>query len=137
MRRILIFIILLKCFSAYAVDLDIIKNIESSGNPKAYNSTSNARGLYQITPICLKEWNNFNPKETYTQDDLFDPAINRKIADWYLHVRIPKMIKHYKKYLTDRNILIAYNAGISYVVSGKELPEETKSYIQKYIQGGK
>ena len=30
------------------------------------------------------------------------------------------------------NNLIAYNAGISYVVKEKGLPEETKRYIEKY-----
>ncbi len=114
------------------VDLRIIKQIESSGNPLAYNPTSHARGLYQITPICLKEWNNFNPKEQYRENDLFNPAINEKIAKWYLWVRIPQMLRHYKKPITIENILISYNAGIGYVVFDWVLPKETKDYINKY-----
>ena len=110
--------------------MSIIKQIESNGNARAYNSRSGAIGLYQITPVCLKEYNNFNEPD-YARADLYDPAINEKIARWYIEVRIPAMLRYYKKPTTTDNILICYNAGISYVVSGKQLPAETKNYILK------
>lgn len=122
------------CGNAFASDLlnmERIKSIESSGNIFAYNKSSGARGLYQITPIVLKEYNNFH-KEKYSKQDLFKADVNEKIARWYINKRIPQMLKYYNRDLSIENILISYNAGISYVVSGKKLPKETKEYIRKY-----
>jgi hypothetical protein len=134
------FVILYSLICFYAlpaeIDLERIKQIESSGNPLAYNKSSHARGLYQITPICLVEYNNFHDGQ-YFVDDLFNPEINEKIADWYLHKRIPQMLRHFNKPVTVDNILIAYNSGISYVVSGKTLPNETIVYLKKYKESGK
>jgi len=130
---IFIFIIFLLVSPAFAqeIDLSVISTIESSNNPYAYNPKTEARGLFQITPICLREWNNFHPNEQYSLDDLFDPQINTKIAKWYLTRRIPQMLRYYKKPVTIENILICYNAGIKYVLKG-EIPEETRKYIEKY-----
>ena len=122
-------------FSAWAgvrVDLSKIAQIESSGNPYAWNKKDDSRGLYQITPICLKEYNNFHPRDDYNMDDLWDVSISTAIADWYINVRIPQMIKHYGKEDTIENRLIAYNAGISYIKSEKQIPPITKQYIIKY-----
>jgi len=114
------------------INLEIIKQIESSGKPEAFNEVSKARGLYQITPIVLKEWNNFFPKGKYSEDDLFNPEINEKIASWYINDRIPSMLKYFKKPVTLDNVLISYNAGIDYVVHNRNLPKETNDYISKY-----
>lgn len=114
-----------------AVDMNKIKMIESSNNPKAFNKSSNARGLYQITPIVLKEYNNFR-KTNHSLKDLFNPTINKKIANWYMFVRIPQLLKHYGKPDTITNRLISYNAGIAYVVHKKPLPKETINYLKKY-----
>jgi soluble lytic murein transglycosylase-like protein len=108
-----------------------IKQIESSGNPLAFNKGSGARGLYQITPICLKEWNNFHKDDRHSLEDLFIPAVNRKIAVWYLAVRLPQMLRHYGKEVIIDNILWGYNAGIGYVVKNIK-PTETRDYIKKY-----
>ena len=113
------------------IELRKIIAIESKGDVKAYNHRSKARGLCQITPICLKEYNAFH-KVKYTAGDLFNKEINIYIASWYLEIRIPQMLKYYKKLISTRNILISYNAGISYVVRDKELKQETKDYIIKY-----
>ena len=113
------------------IDLRKIISIESSGNSKAYNSFSHERVLCQITPICLKEYNNFH-KIKYSESDLFNAEINKKIASWYLEIRIPQMLKHFKKIISVRNILISYNAGIDYIVRDRELKQETKDYILKY-----
>lgn len=112
------------------IDMNKIYQIESSNNPKAFNKGSKARGLGQITPIVLKEWNNFHPKETHTSDDLYDSSTNKKIAHWYMNKRIPQMMKRLKIEDTTENRLIAYNAGIGRV--GKILPTETANYIKKY-----
>ena len=136
MKRIALALLMMVCFTgnaeALTVDLSAISTIESSGNADAHNIRSGARGLYQITPICLTEWNNFHPGDTYQIYDLFNPQINTRIAYWYFEERIPQMIRNFKKQDTIENRLIAYNAGIWYVKEGKEIPTETKNYIKKY-----
>ncbi len=111
------------------IKLDIIRQIESSGNPLAFNARSQARGMYQITPICLRDYNNYYASP-YTPAALFNPAVNEIIARWYLLVRIPQLLRHYSQPVTIDNILIGYNAGIGRV--GRELPQETENYIAKY-----
>jgi len=128
---VLLYVVTGKVF-AEVIDLDIIASIESTNNPNAYNAISKAKGTHQITPICLLEWNNFHPDQTYNGKDLFTHTINKRIASWYLNNRIPQMLRYYGKPVTIRNILISYNAGISYVFKGKKLPSETKNYIKKY-----
>lgn len=112
------------------INIDKIISIESAGNAKAFNRHSQARGLCQITPICLKDYNQFH-KVKYSTSDLFTPQINIQIAQWYLNVRIPQMLRHYNRTVSVRNILICYNAGIQKVISGK-LPDETRKYISRY-----
>ena len=127
-----IILIFLLCGVATAddVNMDVIKQIESSGNPLAYNRSSNARGHYQITPIVLEEFNHYK-KTAYKSNDLFNPATNFLIADWYMNKRIPQMFKYFKVKDTVRNRIIAYNAGIVYARNGFA-PSETRNYIKKY-----
>ena len=122
------------CNMAHAetVDLSKIAMIESSGNPLAWNKKDDSRGLFQITKICLTEWNNFHPNDKHTMDDLWNASINKKIADWYINKRIPSMLKHFGVEDTIENRIICFNAGVSYVVNGKEIPQITKNYIKKY-----
>ena len=135
MRYVIMLCIMLHCSMACAdtyIDMHKIRMMESSGDPRAYNKVSHARGLYQITPIVLKEWNNFQPNEQYELEDLFSSKINSMIAHWYMNYRIPQMLRYYKKADSVTNRLISYNAGIDYVVSNLELPEETVEYIRRY-----
>ena len=124
----------------FLIVLSIIAQIESSNNPLAYNPKTQAIGLYQITSICLKEYNSFH-KTKYTKKDLFNPTINKKIAFWYLNKRIPQMLKYYKCSVTIENILICYNWGIGNFLKWKKregdikkLPEETREYLRKYFK---
>ena len=112
------------------IDRQKIIQIESSGNPKAFNKKSKARGLYQITPIVVKEWNNYK-KVKYTNQDMFNPEIAFKVYDWYMNKRIPQMLRHYGLKDTVENRLISYNAGIDHAIKGT-IPDETKDYIRKY-----
>jgi soluble lytic murein transglycosylase-like protein len=118
-------------FAGNRIDLQRIISIESSGNAKAYNAFSKARGLCQITPICLQEYNNFHNIK-YNLADLFNPEINKLIASWYLEIRIPQLLQHFKIEATQRNIIICYNAGIGTLTKNKTLKEETRNYIIKY-----
>ena len=137
-KRLFLMAVFLLIFHSTAygasINMDIIQRIESGGNVMAYNRNSQARGLYQITPICLKEWNSFHKSERYSQNQLFNGKINEKIAKWYLEVRIPQMLLHFKKEVTIENIIWAYNAGIGYVVKNIK-PKETRNYIIKYNRG--
>jgi len=116
------------------IDLNIIAQIESSDNPMAYNSRTQATGLYQITPICLADFrqnSDWSVAKRVRPEDLFDSYYNQLVANWYFYTRIPQLLRHYHKPVTLENILIAYNAGISAVVKGY-CPRETKNYIAKY-----
>ncbi len=113
------------------IDLSTIQSIESSGRADAFNKRSQARGLHQITPIVVKEWNNFNPDNKLSDEDMFDPKKNTEVADWYMNKRIPQMLKAYKLDDTTENRLWAYNAGIGHVRKG-EKPQETVDYIKKF-----
>lgn len=122
--------------AALTVDLDAVRMIESSGNPQAYNESSGARGLYQITKICLDDWNGMHPREQYSLDDLWDPKINKRIAVWYLFDRIPQLLDHYGVLITTENILISYHDGIGnlrkYLKGKRVLGKEMIGYVEKY-----
>ena len=121
----------------------IIKQ-ESRGNPRAYNKGSKASGLMQITPIVLKEWNQFHKDEHYSQTDLFNAKINKKIGEWYIHRLFNHYLLHYEIDTTLENLTAAYNWGIGGVVKIKDakenfdkLPKETQNYItqiKKYLE---
>lgn len=112
------------------IEAEIIKQIESSGNRKAYNPHSDARGLFQITPICLEDYNQYHYKK-YELHELYRSDVNRKVYEWYMGVRIPILLKHYGHEDNVYNRIVAYNAGIKYV--GKEVvPTETVRYYAKY-----
>lgn len=116
---------------AIHVDMKKIMMIESSGNPAAFNIHSRARGLFQITPICLKEWNNFHPDEQYEISRLWNVEVNTRIAKWYMNERIPQLLNHYKLKDTIDNRLSAFNMGIGNLMNGKRF-KETDNYIAKY-----
>jgi soluble lytic murein transglycosylase-like protein len=116
--------------SAQEIDLDIIARIESNNNPNAYNSTSGAVGMYQITRICLEDYTNYH-KTKYLLNEMFDPIKAKIVANWYMNKRIPQMLKHYKRKDTIENRLWCYNAGIGMLLKGIK-PKETKEYINKY-----
>ncbi len=118
--------------SAQRINLDVIAKIESSNNPYAHNKTDGgSRGLYQISPICLKDYNKVNNTD-YELKDLFNINVNKKIASWYFEVRIPYMLKRNNIKVTLENKIICYNAGITYLTKKKSIPNSTKEYIEKY-----
>ena len=114
---------------AELINLQVITRIESGGNPQAI-SKAGAVGLYQIMPCVLQEYNaRYNLR--LSKKDLYNPEVNAKIASWYFNNRIPQLLRYYKKEVTIKNVLWAYNAGIGNVVKGR-LPLETKNYLIKY-----
>jgi hypothetical protein len=117
---------------AEIINMDAIAQIESSGNPQAYNPQDGAIGLYQITPIVLKEYNNYHAQK-FTREDLYNEHINFEIASWYMRVRIPQMLAYYNLPLTTENKIIAWNAGISNARKGR-IPDITRQYLKKYAK---
>jgi soluble lytic murein transglycosylase-like protein len=116
------------------VDMDRIYQIESSGDPNAVNNVTGARGLGQIMPGALKEYNHYN-KANIQPDQLFVPQINHQISVWYMNRRIPQMLNHYGVPDTEVNRVAAYHAGAHNVARGRIGPA-TQDYITKYNQLG-
>lgn len=140
MKAALFIMFFLICTSAQAetIDLEAIKHIESHGNPLAVNTRTQCRGLYQISEICLKEYNQFR-HTNYTPQDLFNPLINETIAGWYLHRRLPQLLKRFSIPVNRLNLIVAYNWGIGKAVRWhrrgailNKLPKETRAYLAQY-----
>lgn len=115
---------------AYAtVNMEAIKQIESAGNPKAHNKRTNARGLYQITPICLAHYHAVVGNRWITEWHLFDPEINTMVATWYFSWLELQG-------LDDIEQIAAFNWGIGnvkkWLAGKKDLPKETQDYLTKY-----
>ena len=123
---------------AEEICIPCIIEIESGNNPDAYNPKSQARGLMQITPACLKEFVEFNNVIYADPDYLFNPAFNIKVAQWYLN----RIRDHYCKVWnippTIDHILIGYRDGVKnlkkYIEGKRKLGKEMKIYLKKYHQ---
>ncbi|MFA5340446.1 MAG: lytic transglycosylase domain-containing protein [Clostridia bacterium] len=118
---------------ADVINMDAIAQIESSGNPLAYNRQSGASGLYQLMPCVVADYNACHPASKIAFKAVFSPVVARTVAEWYLAIKIPQYLRHYGKPVTVENIIWAYSAGIGNVVKGR-MPEETKQYLAKYAR---
>jgi len=111
-----------------AVDMRAIACIESSNNPKAVAKDGGV-GLYQISPICLKHFNQVNGTRL-TRKDLFDPNVNGNVAAWYFDW----LQSTYG--FDDVEAIIAYNAGarraLAYRAGSGDIPDVTVRYLTKY-----
>lgn len=137
-----------KCWArAGEVNMDIIATIESGNNPNAisYAGAKYGRGLYQVSEIVLLEYNEIEvknwSKKTHIyaplwSEHLFDPFINKIVANWYMNKRIPQMLEYYHLKDTIDARLACYNAGIGvylkYMQGKRKLPSETINYLRKY-----
>lgn len=130
--------------------MEVLAQIESSGDPNAYNKGSQARGLYQITPICLKHYNQ-NPNKVFqldppwnedgssnfrkaNVDDLFNEFVNFTIANWYLNWLSQRCDSVFE-------ILVGFNWGPGNLRKWRrggskwnKLPNETRNYVEKYAR---
>lgn len=117
-----------------------IIQMESSGDSYAYNSKSQARGLCQITPICLYEYNSRHQgSRIILEEELFDSVTNLTVAKWYLKYIWSHYLPYYKLPQTIIYLLASFNWGIGNVVKWhkqdakwNKLPKETRNYIIKY-----
>jgi len=117
-----------KAWSSETINLDAIQRIESGDNPLAYNKALGARGLFQITKICLRQYNSVH-KNKIKYDELFNPEKNKAVAKWYF--------KFLETQCSDvEEILIAYNWGLGNLWGWdgdyNKLPKETRDYLTKY-----
>ncbi len=119
-----------KADASIYIDMHVLAEIESSNNPKAFNKKTKARGLFQITPICLKDYN-IQMNKSLKITDMYDPEKCRTVADWYLSERIPQMIHGIKRPITVQTILWVWNAGIVALIRDR-MPKETRDLINKY-----
>jgi len=123
--------------AALEVDMYVIAQIESSGNSQAYNEGSGAIGLCQITAIVAQEYREL-VDASFEDSKLWDPVVNKHVGDWYMNIRIPRMLKYFHIKDTLHNRLRAYNWGIGNLVKYHRavglyrMPKETSRYIIKY-----
>lgn len=113
--------------------LHAVVNRESRFDPNAVGQAGEI-GLAQLMRGgAIAEWEQFKtPKAEYSSIEN-----NLEVAAWYLGKRIPDMLRHYEKPVTIENRIIAYNAGISYVLTGT-VPALTRGYIDEvktYMSG--
>ncbi len=124
-------LLMVYAFCEVKVNMDVISQIESSGNPNAINHSSGARGLCGLTYGALVDWNNQH-KTKYKMDDLYNPDINMEIASWYMNEQLPTYFSHYEIEDTLDNRLAAYNWGFFHLAKHHKMPKETRNYIIKY-----
>lgn len=122
------------------VNLSLIAQIESSGNPSAVNKADHggkgSRGLYQISEGLRTDYNRLN-KASISPAELFNPEVNTQVASWAFQVYYPLLLtKVMKRPVTVRNLIICHNAGCGKV---NNPPAHTLNvYLPKYQRlGGK
>lgn len=112
---------------------------ESKGDPTK-ESPSGYRGLYQIGPEVVKDWNDSTGKyfDPENMDTYFDAGNNQKLGSWYLHKRIPQMLpkgfRDASKYPS--LIAAAYNMGAGnlrkFLKSHPQNPgEDNSAYVER------
>lgn len=122
------------------IDMDRIIQIESSGNPKAVNRKTGARGLCQLMEPT---WNEMikRMKVGWEWDEAFDAEKNLAVGTYYMNTEIPRLLKHFGIPDTVETRLAAYNWGVGNLYKlrtkyGDEwlpgLPRETLDFMKKY-----
>lgn len=110
------------------INLDVIAQIESSGNASAIGDGGKALGLYQIHPPVIIEYN--RAKHVHKAHSCaLEPRCATQVAEWYLGVRIPQILHWMKKPVTTQNILICWNAGCGRIANP---PAIIRNYLAKY-----
>jgi len=98
--------------------LDAIAEVESGGDPNAYNEAENAAGLYQIRPIYVKDCNRLCGYNEFSLADRYNPDRARMMVAVYL--------KHYGNGKGLEAMARIHNGGPT-----GHTKEATKAYWQK------
>lgn len=120
-----------KSYGNEAIDISAIAIIESGNNPAAVNLKDPSYGLYQISPIALKDWNQLHPSQRYGIKELLNPEVNATIARWLFTERLPNLLRAYGRPVDAPHLILAYNCGIKCAVDNR-WPSTSKAYLAKY-----
>lgn len=113
------------------IDLSAISIIESNSNPSAIGDNGNSYGAFQIhRKGILADFNQVNGTNL-TPKELLKLDISAHLAIWAFEERLPRLIKSVGKPVNERNLIIAWNCGVS-CLNRKSLPKTTISYLKKY-----
>jgi soluble lytic murein transglycosylase-like protein len=94
---------------------------ESSGNPDSVNPADPSRGLMQITPGALQDFNKATNR-AYTFQDMFVPWMNVEVGTWYYATR-------YQRTSDRKKAFAAYNAGLGNIPAGMSYAEKVEKYL--------
>ena len=90
--------------------MDAIIQVESEGNPKAFNKNGNCAGAMQITPILVKDCNNILKRQKSNK--------RYTMADRYSVEKSKEMFLIFQKYYNPENniekAIRLWNGGIKY-----------------------
>jgi len=116
-----------------SIDMNKIAEIESSNVPDVRDSSRGARGLCQIIR-CTWEEMVIKLGKDWSWEEAHDPEKNKIIANYYLNIEIPRLLKHFGLVDTIENRLASYNWGIGNLKNKglENAPQETLDYIEKY-----
>ena len=123
------------------VNVNVIKDIESTNNPHAVNPKSGASGIMQLLPKTWADATTALGKNWPFNPDVFDPQKSIIVGNHYLNSMIPQYLRASKLPDTVELRLAAYNWGIGNLKDAYQrygnawydaAPEETKNYIKKY-----
>jgi len=124
------------------IDMGKVASIESSGDPRAVNPNTKARGLCQFMRPTWEEVVRKMGKD-WTWEDAFDPDKNLAAANYYMNKNIPAILRSFNIPDTIETRLAAYNWGAGNVRKAyrkygdkwlEHAPMETKNYIKKYYK---
>lgn len=81
-----------RCFSAdlvvnqqFTTFLKVLGKVESSNNPRAFNKSENAIGIYQIRKLYFIDAQRINPElKKYKHEDCFNVEISKLVVKAYL-----------------------------------------------------
>lgn len=112
-------------YSGYwSVDPQVILAIicqESGGNPAAQNPADPSKGLMQLTPGALSDFNR-SVGRSYTFDDMLQPELNIEAGTWYYSSRLARTNDQHKA-------LAAYNAGLGNIPAGEAYATSVETYL--------
>lgn len=134
--------------------VDRLVSIESQGDSNAVNIVIKERtlnGKVHIDTVysvgesqinvsshgALADYNQFHEPD-FTPQDMFDPARNRIVRDWYLWTRIPQLLDEFKIQRTVANLSASYNGGVGKlkkrggdaITNHNKLPKITQKYVE-------
>lgn len=87
----------------------ILVNVESDFEPSAKVKRTKAYGLCQITPVCLKDFNNKTGNK-YTMSEMLDIEKNLEVGMWYMNRLLTVYGKNFGIY-NFKDAYLAYNVG--------------------------